>query len=143
MLNWNATEPVVPEVAVAAREQRAEVGDGPVDVVRRGLDEQRDAVGAVALVEHLVVARGVLAHGPLDGGVHLLLGHVDALGVLHHPPELRVHVGVRATGFDGDHDVLPDAGKLLRHAVVAREHGVLALLEHPAHACGGLVGPGS
>src|SRR5690606_40411030 len=121
------------EGAVAAVERGADVGDGAGGVVRGGLDEDGDAVGAVGLVEDLLVVRHVAALRALDGGLDLALRHVHALRVLEDAAERGVVVGVRAAGLHGDDDVLPDAGELLRHAVPPGEHGGLADFEDASH----------
>ncbi len=91
----------------------------------------------VALVEQFFERLGVAAGGALDGRLHLVLGHVDALRVLDGAPELGVHVGVWPAGLHRDHDLLADPRELFRHAVIAREHGVFALFEHAAHCVRG------
>src|SRR6185295_4673942 len=102
-------------------------------IIGRGLDEEGDAVRRVAFVEHLLEALRLLARGALDGRLDLVLRHVDGARVLDDAPQLRVVRRIGAAGAYGDDDLLADARELLRHAVPAREHRVLAGFEDASH----------
>jgi hypothetical protein len=129
-LKWNATLPTSPGAAPAERAGRCH---RPGGVVRRGLDQQRDAVRRVRLVDRLVVIGGIAAAGALDRGLDLVLGHVDRAGVLDDAAQGRIRARIGAAGLHGHRDVLGDARELLGHAVPAREHRVLANLENASH----------
>ena len=60
-------------------EHRAHVAYGAGGVVGEGVDEDGDAVGAVALVCHFFIFALVLAHGVLDGTLDVVFRHVLAL----------------------------------------------------------------
>ncbi len=66
---------------------------GARGVVRGGFDEQGDAVGRVAFVQHLLVVGSVATGSALDGGLDAVLRHVDRAGVLDEAPERRVRLG--------------------------------------------------
>ena len=121
------------EIAAVLVEDVAHVADGPRRIVGGGLDEHGDPVGRVPLVDHFLVVRHVLARGPLDGGVHLVLGHVDGAGVGDDPAQGRVVVRVGPGGLHGDGDVLADPRELLGHAVPAGKHHVFSGFEYASH----------
>ena len=91
-------------------------------------------MGCVALVNHRFVIGGIAAARPLDGGLDLVLRHVDGACILQDAPQRRIALRIRAAGLDGHVDVLGDARELLGHAVPAREHGMLANFEYATHA---------
>ncbi|EAU67149.1 hypothetical protein STIAU_0530 [Stigmatella aurantiaca DW4/3-1] len=125
------------QVAAAVLEVHADVGHGAHDVVGRGLDEHRDAVGPIAFVEDDFVVLRVLAAGTLDGGLDLVLRHVADTGVLQGAAEGGVVVRAGSSSLDGDDDVLADPREQLRHLVPAGEHRGLACLEDSSHdRCG-------
>ena len=121
------------EIAAALGEDGAHLRDGARGVVGGGLDDDRDAVRRVALIDDLFVGRRVLARGALDGGLDLVLGHVEVAAVLNRAPQRRIGIGVGAAGLDGDVDVFGDARELLGHAVPAREHRVFSYFEDASH----------
>ncbi len=90
-------------------------------------------MGGIALVDHFFKIARVFAHRALDGGLHPVFGHVDALGIRHGLPEPRIVGRIRSARLDRYGNVFPDTGKLLRHLVVARKHLVLSLLEYASH----------
>src|SRR5690606_6482113 len=107
------------EVAAVLREEAAEVGHGPVRVVRERLDEDGDAAGAVALVRHLLVVGPLdLAGAPLDGALDGVLRHVLRLRLVDGEGEAGVRVGVAAALARRDHEVARDAGPRLRAPLV-------------------------
>ena len=123
----------VPHVPAAVLEVHADVGHGAHHVVRGRLHHDRDAVRAVALVQHHVVALHVLAARALDGRLDLVLGHVARPGVLQRPAQRRIAVRAGPAGLHRDGDVLADAREQLRHLVPAGEHRRLASLENASH----------
>ena len=87
------------------REHRADLGRGPVAVVGLGLDEDRHAAGAVALVDDLLELLGLAAAGRLvDRPLDVVGGHVDRAGLLDGEPKPVVRIGVAAAlpGRDAD-----------------------------------------
>ena len=80
-------------VAAVVLERVADVGDGARHVVGRGLDHHRDAVRAVAFIDHDVVVGGALAAGLGDRGRDPIFRHVDGACVLERAAQRRVAVG--------------------------------------------------
>jgi hypothetical protein len=78
-------------------EDRAHVGRGPVLVVRRRFDEDRDAARAVALVHDLLELLGLAAAGRLvDRPLDIVGGHVHGASLLDREAQPVVGVGVTA-----------------------------------------------
>src|SRR5688572_25556444 len=121
------------EVAAVLGKDGTHLGDRPRRVVGGRFDDHRHAMGRVAFVDDGFVSRGILARSTLDGGLDLVLRHVQRAAVLYRAAQRRVGIDVRPTGLDGHVDVFGDARELLGHAVPAREHGVLAYFEYASH----------
>ena len=114
-------------------EIHAHIGHRTVGVVRGGIDQERDAVGAVSFVDHLLVIGGVLLGGTLDGTLDVLLGHVLGLGVLHQDTQAGIARRIGAPGLDGDLDFLTDLGKHAGHVSPALQFTRLAILKCSSH----------
>ena len=89
------------QLAFAANESGADVGDGTCGVVGGCLDHESGAVRTFAIVDDLLVGRLVLLGGALDGAFHVLFGHTLALGGLHQQSQSQVARRVGAAGKDG------------------------------------------
>jgi hypothetical protein len=123
------------EIAGVVDEDVANVGDRASRVIGCRLDNDSDAMRSVAFVNDLVVVGRILARGALDGGEHVVLGHVHRTRVLHGSSQRRVGCRIGAAGFHGNGYFLTHTRELLRHAVPAREHRVLSDFENAAHGC--------
>jgi len=121
------------EVAAVLGHHIADMRDSAGRIVCRGFDQQRNAMRPVALVEHFGIGCRVLAERAIDRRLDLVLGHVDRPRVLHDPAQRWIRCRIAAAGLDGHVDVLGDSRELLRHAVPAREHRMLANFEYAAH----------
>ena len=109
--NCQATAPDAGQLAAGLGEHRADLGRGPVAVVGLGLDEDRHAARAVALVDDLLELLGLAAAGRLvDRPLDVVGRHVDRARLLDGEPQPVVGVGVTAA--------LPG-----RHADLARDLG--------------------
>jgi hypothetical protein len=119
--------PGVGEVATVAGQGGAHLGGGPVAVVGEALDEQRHAVGRIALVgDRLPVgAAGLGARAPLDRPVDVVVGDRGLLGLVDRVPEGRVAQRVTATGARRHLDVLDELGEQLAALGVDRRLLVL------------------
>ena len=104
--------------AAVAGHERAHLGGGAVLVVGEALDQQGDAVGAVALVHDGRVLDGLAgeAGAALDGAVDVVVRDRGLLGLLHGVDEGRVAGEVGAAHLGGDLDVLDELGERLRTA---------------------------
>ena len=102
------------------RERAAHVGRGAVAVVGQRLAVYGDAGRAVALVDDLLVVRGILAGAErlVDGGLDLVLRQGVALGLLDGGRQRRVVLRVRVAAlFRGHRDdarQLGEQGRALR-----------------------------
>src|SRR4029453_12705342 len=97
------------QLAAGLREDRADLGGGPVAVVGRRLDEDRHAARAVALVDDLLELLGVTAAGRLlDRPLDVVCGHVDRARLLDCEPEPVVRVRVSPALSSGDADLARD-----------------------------------
>ena len=83
------------EIADILGDQIAHGGDGAHRIVGGGLDQQRDAVRRVRLVQHLLVVGGIAPRSALDGRFDLVLGHVHGTRVLHGAPQAGIAGRVR------------------------------------------------
>ena len=121
--------------AAVAGHERAHLGGRAVLVVGEALDEQGDAVGAVALVHDRRVVDRLAgeAGAALDGAVDVVVGDRGLLGLLHGVDEGRVAREVGAAHLGGDLDVLDELGERLRTALsmIAFLCLVVAHLEWP------------
>jgi hypothetical protein len=93
-------------------------------------------VWSVPFVQDLVVVGHLFTECSFDGCLNTIFGHIDRLGVLNTPSEGRVGIGVGSAGFNGDHDLFSNAGKLLGHAVPAGEHGRFSDFKYASHMVG-------
>ena len=85
------------QLAAGLGEHRAHVGRGAVLVVGGGLDEDRHAARAVALVDDLLVLLGrAAADRLLDGALDVVGGHVDGARLVHRQAQPVVGVGIAA-----------------------------------------------
>ncbi len=95
------------QLAAGLREHRADLGRGPVAVVGLGLDEDRHAARAVALVDDLLELLGLAAAGRLvDRPLDVVGRHVDRARLLDGEPQPVVGVRV-AAALPGSHGDLP------------------------------------
>ena len=108
------------EVAVVLGERVADLGARAVAVVRRRLDEQRHAAGAVALVGDGLERLGVAAlAGALgDRALDVVLGHRRVLGLLHGQRERGVALDVAAALLRRHRDGARELGEQLAAACV-------------------------
>src|SRR4051812_35853644 len=124
------------ELAAGLGEQRANVGGGPVAVVRRRLDQDRDAARAVALVDDLLELVALAgARRPLDRPLDVVQRHVDRARLVHREAQPVVRVRIAPTGARGDHDLprnLGEDGPSLRvvRALLALDRGPLRVTGH-------------
>ena len=102
------------QVAAVLGEQRAHVRGGAVAVVGHRLDEDRDAVGAVALVTDFLVVLAVAAGGLLDRPLDVVLGHRGRAGLFHRQAQARVLFRIRVAHLGGHGDFLGKLRELLR-----------------------------
>jgi hypothetical protein len=94
------------EAAAVAGKGVADLGAGAVAVVGQGLDQDRDAAGAVALVEDRF-DRGAVGPGAgaaVDRALDVFLRHRGFFGLLDRRRQRRVVVGVPAAVAGGDDD---------------------------------------
>ena len=100
------------ELATGLREHRADLGRGPVAVVGLGLDEDRHAAGAVALVDDLLVLLGLAAAGRLvDRPLDVVGRHVHRARLLDREAEPVVRVRVAAALPRGHADLARHLGE--------------------------------
>src|SRR5690606_11316394 len=122
------------QVAAVLAEHVPDLADGAVAVVGEGLDQHRDAAGAVALVEDLLeVAAFAAAERPLDGALDVVQGYVVALRgrqrVLQREVDAGVTAAARAHGGLDRADVLADdlAALTVQHRLLALDLGPFAM----------------
>src|SRR4029079_8351539 len=121
------------ELPAGLGEHRADLGRRPVAVVRRGLDEDRHAAWAVALVDDLLELVGLAAAGRLvDRPLDVVGRHVDRAGLLDREPEPVVRVRVTAALPRCDADLARDlreegASFRVRNALLALDRGPFAV----------------
>ena len=108
----------LPQIAAAFGEIAAHVRGGAVQVVRHRLDDDGDAVDAIAFVPDFGVIRRVTALGFLDRAFDHVLGHRHGLRGLHGQTQAGVLVGIRIAHLGGDGDLLRQLGKHLRAQLV-------------------------
>ena len=101
------------EVAAELIEVVAHIGRGTVAVVGQGLDHDRDAAGAVALVGHCFVLGLVAALSALDDALDVIVGYAVGLGLRDQRGQLGVGGGVAAALFNSDRDLTADLGENL------------------------------
>ena len=100
------------QLAAGLGEDGADLGDRPVPIVGGHLDEDRDAAGAVALVDDLLVLDALAAAGRLlDGALDRVERHVGRAGLLDREPEAEVAVGIAAAGPGRERDLAPHLGE--------------------------------
>ena len=86
------------QAATCLGEDGAHVRRGPIAVVGRGLDEDRDAAGAVALVHDLLELLGLVATArTLDGALDVVRGHVHRARLVHGETQPKFASGSGAT----------------------------------------------
>ena len=114
----------VPAVLV---EVVADLAGGAVAVIGHGLDDDGDALRAVAFVGDLLVVFGVArAERLVDRALDIVIGHVGRLGLGDHGRKLGVAAGVAAAAFlDRDYHFARDLGEGLRALGVGRALGFL------------------
>src|SRR5438552_3054312 len=96
------------QVGAVPGEEVPDLGDGPVRVVGRRLDEDRRAARTVAFVGHVFVLHALQpARALLDGAIDVVPRHVLGLGRLDGGAETRIPGGVAAALPRGDGD-FPD-----------------------------------
>src|SRR5512147_2410800 len=99
------------EVAAVPAERVPDLGDRPIRIVGRGLDEDRGTARPIALVGELLVdAAFELARALLDRPVDVVPRHVHRLGRVDGGAEARVAAGVAAARLGGDGDLADDLG---------------------------------
>lgn len=110
--------PGVGHVAAVAGDGHPDLARRPIAVVGQAFDQDRDAVGPIALVhDRLVVgATGLLARAALAGPLDVVVGHRGLLRLLDGVIQGRVAGGVTAAGAGGDLDVLDQPGEFLAAA---------------------------
>ena len=133
MVEQESDRTAVAQRAAALVEIHAHIGHRTVGVVRGGLDQERDAVGAVSFVDHLLVIGGVLLGGTLDGALDILLGHVLGLGVLNQNAQAGIARRIGASGLDGDLDLLAQLGEGAGHMAPAFQFSRFAILKGSSH----------
>ena len=121
------------ESAPELGEVAADVGDCAVGVVGGSLDEYRNAMGAVALVDHFLVVRLVLAACLFDGALNVLLRHVLCLGVLNDGSELRIGMGIGSAGLDGYDDLFANSSKSPGHIAPSLHLAGLTVFKRSSH----------
>ena len=99
------------EVAAVFAERMAHLGDGAHAVVGHGVDDDRRAADAIALVADFLVAHAFEVAGRL---VDILLDgigrHVGRLGLFDRQPQARIHAKVAAALARRDRDLADHAG---------------------------------
>ena len=133
MVEQEAHRAAVAQRAAAFVKIHAHVGHGAVGVVGGRFDEERNAVRAVSLVDHLLVVGGILLGGPLDGPFDVLLGHVLGLGVLNQNAQAGVARRVGTSGLDGDLDLFAQLGEGAGHVTPAFHFSRFAILKGSSH----------
>src|SRR4051812_41270804 len=89
----------------------ADLRDGPVGVVGRGLDEDGGAARPVALVGQLLVDAALQLTGALlDGPLDVVARHVDRLGGVDRGAEPGIAAGVSAAALGRHGDLADDLG---------------------------------
>ena len=111
-----------PQALAVLVQQVAHLGGGAVAVVGEGVHDNGHAVGAVALVGHVLVGVGVAgAQGPVNGALDVVVGHVGRLGLGDDGGQAGVVVGVAAAaGLDRHDHLAGDLGEYLRALGVRR-----------------------
>src|SRR4029079_18153797 len=113
------------ELPAGLGEHRADLGRRPVAVVRRGLDEDRHAARAVALVHDLLELFGLAAAGRLvDRALDVVGRHVDRTGLLDREAEPVVGIRIATALARRDRDLARNLGEQrptlrVRHALLA------------------------
>ena len=124
-LKHPAHRPGLAQVAAVARKRVAHLGDRAIAVVGQGLDQDRGAAGAVALVDDLLqVAAFAAAHTARDSTLDVLGGHVAFARLLDGQAQAEVGIGVTAARTCGHRDLLAQLGKEL--AATGVVHALLA-----------------
>src|SRR4029077_20262470 len=94
------------ELPVVPGERGAHLGGRAVPAVGRGLDHDRHAAGAVALVHDALDLGPVRAdRRPVDRPLEVRKGHVQGAGPIHRQAEPEVAVGIAATLTGREHDL--------------------------------------
>ena len=84
-------------VAAVALEDLADFAVGPVAVIRKHVDHDGDAAGAIAFVTDFLEGDALrLAGAAFDGPVDVVLGHGDFAGLVDGVAKFEVHVGIAA-----------------------------------------------
>ena len=100
--NWKADAAGLAERAAELGERGADVGGGAVAVVGQGLDDQRDAARAIALVADLLVALALVAGAAPDRALDVVLGHVGGARRLQRAAQARIGRRVGQAGARRD-----------------------------------------
>ena len=90
-------------------------------------------MGPVSFVVHFLVVAGVLAHGVFNGALDVVLGHVLALGIGDNGAKGGVHVGVGASGFYCDGDLLANLCECLGHMAPSFQFRCFAIFKCSSH----------
>jgi len=108
----------------------AHLGGGAVAVVGEGLYDDGHAVGAVALIHHVLKVVGVAgAQRLVDGALDVVVGHVGGLGFGDDGGQAGVVGGVAAAaGLDRHDHLTGDLGKDLGPLGVRRALGLLDIV---------------
>src|SRR5258708_5996976 len=124
------------ELPVVACERRAHFGGGAVPAVGRGLDHDRHAARAVALVHDAFDLRPLgAADGLVDRPLDVRERYVDRPGAVHREAEPEVAVGIAAALASGEHDLAGHLGEdraafdVVR-ALLALDRGPLGMAGH-------------
>ena len=117
------------EVAAEARHLGADFGDGARRVVGHGVDEERDAAGAVALVRHFLVVDALeLTRALLDRALDVLLRHRAAARRVDGETEPRISGRITAAELGGHGDFANELREQRATLLVSRGLVVLDLL---------------
>src|SRR5207237_2471690 len=100
------------ELPVVAGEGRADLRGRPVPAVGGGLDHDRHAARAVALVHDALDLYAVAAAGrTIDGALDVGDGHVHGASPIHGEAEPEVAFRIAATLASGEHDLSGHLGE--------------------------------
>jgi hypothetical protein len=102
-------------------------------VIGGSFNKYGNTMRAITLVQNFFVVGGVFAGSAFDGCFYPVFGHTYAAGILETATKGRIGGWVGTSGFNGYHDFLPDAGKLLRHAVPTGKHGGFSNFKYATH----------
>ena len=121
------------ELAFAADEGGADVGDGARGVVGGCFDDEGGTVGAFAVIDYLFVGGLVFLGGALDGAFDVLFRHALALGGGHEQAETEIAGGVGAAGKYGEFDFFSDFGEGAGHVSPPFQLACFAIFKRSSH----------